>query len=392
MTNIYVRQMQQLGLNPKQYAELINIPYGVVKDFIYGREGDYEMGLKDLLRRNMVEKHQEIEENFEVAKLKALEIKHNESDIDYIEWYNNEYSIELLKRKLKVSSITEFEKKYRIMVNGLRASHWFYTILCGKKEYDEHTIKAKKKKEFVSQLYDILVNDNSEKYKEKTPLANIKLEQKKTKAFYLNWYKTFDCKKFMKDNNISNSTLEEELEFSPSVVSRLINKRKFTNNALVKLYDFVYKTTENIDYFNWYKNFDLKEYMLQNKLTNSTLGSRIGLGIVSTSQLANKRFYTRKTLEKLYNYIKENQPSVEKVEEEPIEETIIPNYDENVVEITNEEEFDENNVVSNNSTSEKVDNHTPQIVSNNDILRKLLANRLTEEERELIRIFGGVID
>ena len=102
MTNIYLRQMQELGLNPKQYAKLINIPYEVVKDFIYGREGDYNMGLKDLLRRNMVEKHQEVEENFEGAKLKALEIKHNESDIYYIEWYNNEYSIELLKKKLMI--------------------------------------------------------------------------------------------------------------------------------------------------------------------------------------------------------------------------------------------------------------------------------------------------
>ena len=43
MSNIYMKQMQELGLNPKQYAELISIPYGVVKDFIYGKEGDYEI-------------------------------------------------------------------------------------------------------------------------------------------------------------------------------------------------------------------------------------------------------------------------------------------------------------------------------------------------------------
>ena len=46
--NIYKKQMQELGLNTKQYAELINIDYAIVKDFINDK-GDYNMGLKDLL-------------------------------------------------------------------------------------------------------------------------------------------------------------------------------------------------------------------------------------------------------------------------------------------------------------------------------------------------------
>ena len=50
VSNIYLKQMQRLGLNPKQYATLIDMPYEVVKDFIYEREGEYDMTIKELLR------------------------------------------------------------------------------------------------------------------------------------------------------------------------------------------------------------------------------------------------------------------------------------------------------------------------------------------------------
>ena len=60
-TNIYRRQMQELGLNPKQYAKLIDMPYEVVKDMLYDKEGEYSMEIKGLLRNTMFNKHQDIE-------------------------------------------------------------------------------------------------------------------------------------------------------------------------------------------------------------------------------------------------------------------------------------------------------------------------------------------
>lgn len=424
VVNIYRKQMKELGLNTKQYAELIEMPYEVVKDIIYDKGGEYSMEIKSLLRNTMFNKHQEIENDFENAKYKAMEIKR--SDVDYLEWYNNYYSVELLKNKLKVNSVTDFERKYRIMVNGKRASHWFYTILCSNREYDGHNIEVSKKMEFISQLYDILINENYVKYLEETPIKNVRSPQeKKTKAFYLNWYRNFDVKKFVKENHISNSTLEKELNFSPAVISRLINKRRFSDNGLQRLYDYVIKTTNNIDYFNWFKNFDLKDYMAQNNLTNSTLGMKIGLGIVSTSQLANKRFYTKKTLEKLYNYIHSQKASVENEKEETLETVRNDLYkaringDKQLIDEAENKYFDkvyeENDKINEDDNNpatklfdnvikeediEKLKEQPPVVVmyqgpkielenTNDDILRKILINRLTDEEKELIRIFGG---
>ena len=47
--NIYKRQMLKLGLTTKEYANLLDMPYEVVKDVIYDKEGDYKMVIKDFL-------------------------------------------------------------------------------------------------------------------------------------------------------------------------------------------------------------------------------------------------------------------------------------------------------------------------------------------------------
>ena len=140
--------MQELGLNPKQYAKLIDMPYEVVKDMLYDKEGDYSMEIKKILRNNMFNKHQDIENNFENAKFNAMRIKKEDSEIDYLNWYEKDYIKDLLFEKLPVSSITDFEKRYCIMVDGKRASHWYYTLLCGKREYDGHYIDVRKKRNF----------------------------------------------------------------------------------------------------------------------------------------------------------------------------------------------------------------------------------------------------
>jgi transcriptional regulator with XRE-family HTH domain len=341
MSNIYVKQMQQLGLNPKQYAELIDIPYEVVKNFIYGKEGEYEMGLGDLLRKNMFSKHQEVERNIENAKIKAAEIKYQSRE-NPRDWYENVYTPELLLNTLKLKTRVEFERNYDIILEGERASKWFYNCLTGKTNYDNHEINYEKQAQFIEQLYDILVNGNVEKYKRETPIE--------TKIFPTE-------RRPIKNGNYKNK------------------------------------------YFKWFADFNLKQYMKENGLRNEDLCKKLGVGVTTVSHLINKRHYTKRTLQKLYNFvnanIKETKPTVIKNTEEftiPIE----PKEDDiNVITIPSDkvirgsiEYFTEKKEPETMFT--KHENNIEN--TNNDLLKKILKNRLTEEEKELIKIFGGVID
>ena len=308
--NIYRKQMQELGLNTKQYAELINMPYEVVKDIIYDKEGEYSMDIKNILRRNMIDKHQEIENDYDNAKFKAMEIK---NEVDYLDWYNNEYSIDLLKDKLHVRTLIEFKREYNLMVNGKKASDWIYSVLTSKREYPGHEIEKSKKIQFVKQLYDLLVNDNKEEY---TKRKTIKVKNEKIN--YEKWYKDFNVKQFMSKNHLSNTMLEEALNYSPAVISRLVNKRKHSKNSLIALYDYVQK------FENDYQNIASK-YIDEQDDNNAT-------SKLTTASTTNEPFnITMKAPE---------------------------------VSIVNEQE---------------------------ELLRKILINRLTEEEKMLIELFGGKI-
>ena len=275
--NIYMKQMKKLGLTPKQYAQLINMPYKVVKDVIYEKEGEYSMDIKNILRNDMIKKHQEIEQNKENSKMKALEIKNNDYEFDFLGWYYNEYTKEMLFDKLKVKSVVDFENKYYIEVNGKKASHWFYSVLIPKTFYDKHDINENKKLEFVKQLYDIIVNNNEKEY-------------------------------LTKDTNLQK-------EIGKHVSLEDIRKAQINGD------------TNKVQ--------ELKEQYIEDK------------------RQQNSR-------DKKYREIK-----IDKLE-----------FDEPKTSIFNDVNFE--------PSKELID-------SKNDILRKLLINRLTEEEKMLIELFGGKI-
>lgn len=340
-TNIYRKQMQQLGLNVEQYAKLISIPYEVVKDVIYDKEGGYSMEIKKLLRNTMFNKHQEIEKDFENAKYKAMEIKCNE--IDYIDWYNNVYNFDMLKSALKITSIIEFEKKYNILIDKEKASHWYYSILSSKKEYENHGIAKEKKLQFIKQLYDIIENKNVELYINK---ENDELKFKTNKSYdinYMEWFKKFDIKKWKKENQIDNYKLANDLHLSSCTISALVCKKQYTNKTLNRLYDYVMS----------FKNNDKQE--LQDIIVNDI---------------------------KL-----DNTFDVKQLDNENIEALSLPNeLAHDVIEkIESEPQF----------TTTPTQIVEPKIIvesSNNDILRKILISRLTDEEKELIKIFNGKLD
>ena len=404
MNNIYVKQMQRLGINPKQYAELIDIPYEVVKDFIYNKEGEYKMGLKDLLRKNMIEKHQEIEENYEEAKLKAMTIKHNDNEIDYLYWYNNEYSVALLKSVLKVNSISEFKKNYDLLYNGERFSNWTYQLLLGKREYAGHEIDPNKKLEFIKQLYDILINKNSDEYLRNKPFY----PNEANRAKIIKWNKKFNLKQYLEDNNMTQSDFSRKVGISTAVVSKMVNgvKTNYLTPSLMTVYNYVmgnsspviekpkYNEREVIDWFN---NFDFNSFRRRHGMSNEVIAENCGLSHSTVSKMSQRNYMSIPAIAKLYNYVKSLEDSKPIIELEPVEEE--PKLYPSTFEEEPIEENIENDVVSDDLTSEKVDNYTPQTVSNDDsidnnnnLLRKILVNRLTSEEKELIRIFGGNLE
>ena len=170
-----------------------------------------------------------------------------------------------------------------------------------------------KKIQFVKQLYDLLVNDNKEEY---TKRKTIKVKNEKIN--YEKWYKDFNVKQFMSKNHLSNTMLEEALNYSPAVISRLVNKRKHSKNSLIALYDYVQK------FENDYQNIASK-YIDEQDDNNAT-------SKLTTASTTNEPFnITMKAPE---------------------------------VSIVNEQE---------------------------ELLRKILINRLTEEEKMLIELFGGKI-
>ena len=253
-TNIYRKQMNKLNLNAKQYAELTGMPYEVVKDILYDKEGDYSMEIKNLLRKNMMNKHQEIENNYENAKFQAMKLK---NDVNYLEWYDKEYTLDLLKEKLQLNSIIQFINNYNIKVNNKRASDWTYRILISKREYEGHTIDKNKKLEFIKQLYDIVVNDNADAYYNTTKekVINITPIKQNGKINYKKWYKNFDIKQWKKQNNIDNHKLCNILKLSYFTISNLVTKKSYSQATLEKFYNYeLSKFTDKYEYQIYFYN------------------------------------------------------------------------------------------------------------------------------------------
>lgn len=344
--NIYRKQMIELGLNTKQYAQLLEMPYEVVKDIIYDKKGDYSMGIKDLLRKNMMNKHQELEKDFDNTKMKASEIKMNEKINNEIEeWYDKEYTVEMLKEKLNINSNKEFEREYDIMIDGSKASHWFYACLLSKKFLDKIAINVKK--QFIEQLYDIIVNDNSSKYK-----ANNKLTVTiKENNEYIDWYKTFNSQEFMKKYNLTNRQIANDMNMAYSSACILTSGNYVSRKGIKKYYEYVNEIEE--------KNIEVLD--IEDK--QETYEAKVNENVIDEPYV--------KVVENGNNTILKPQPVIL-----------------NVSEIKDDEVLSMPRELAKN-IADSIDEHIAK--TTNEMLRKILINRLTEEEKTLIKIFGGKI-
>lgn len=317
--------MLSLGLTTKQYAKLINIPYEVVKDVIYGKKGEYSMEIGNLLRKDMFKKHQEIEDNFEQAKIDALQIKQQEPQdviIDYKKWYDEEYDKYMIREKVKSGTTTEFLKKYKIKIKGKTPSRWHNWSILTKNENELSHVKPEIIKEYAKQLYEIF-NGNEQKYLNEN---YDKLKVKKSKKLPIKLNQTDSDK-------------------------RRVNKTGIE--------------------FDWYNSFDFNDYMEKNNVTRGELAREVGIEYSVMTKAILKTYASVNTVKILYNYfnktnISENSEPVELKSEQ----IIIPAM--NFV------------PVENLPIVEEIDNYS--------LLRKILVDRLTDEEKELIKIFGGKID
>ena len=165
--NIYQRQMKKWGLTVKEYAKLLDVPYEIVKNIVYNKEGVYDKDMEEFLRSKTLDRFQEIEKNsnqtaIDVAKIKMSEENSDVNNEQIMYWYKNVYTKEILFKKTGVTSITQFRDTYKIVINNKEAGQW-YTYLCLTKNfYKEYSLEIVQ--QYATQLYDIVVNNNAKKY------------------------------------------------------------------------------------------------------------------------------------------------------------------------------------------------------------------------------------
>ena len=396
--NIYKKQMKKLGLNTKQYAQLINVDYDVVNDFINDNEGDYSMGLKSFIRDTMLKKHQEIENDFENAKIKAIEIKaNNNNDINYLSWYENEYTPKLLKSTLHVRTITEFVRKYDLKYDGVKLSNWVYQLLSNKREYNGHHIEPNKKLEFIKQLYDILVNGNKDKYKaDKIIFEGV---SNNTQELY-NWYKSFDFAEFRKKYEISNSEIANDLHISYSTMGHLATNDYFCISLIRRFYTYVMSMdeynsirNEKTEILDWLKKFDFKNYFKQNKISQNEFANLCDISLQGLNRIINtkdKQKTLTSSIKKIYNYINKTLSTIDENTDLDNNSTLSDNMTNKIKNDSIDQiKLDGEQLYEQGLEQLKQSVVQPLLVYDNTTLKKLLINRLTDEEKELIKIFGG---
>ena len=371
--NIYKRQMLKLGVNTYEYSKLIDMPYDIVKNYVYEKEGDYDMNIRNILNKNMISKHQEIEQDIDNAKIKANEIK-LATDEEYIKWYDEEYTRDLLFKKLHINSLIEFQNKYLITINGKPASKWFYVMIVGKTNYEGHPVRQEIKSEFVKQLYDIIVCDNASKYLREEGIQPIKRDKykKNIDKNLKSWFENFDINEFKKTNNLTNITLGLEIGVSKATIDLLIAKKRYTNKTLKNLYDYVMSKENNVEINDEVINESVKEIDNEN-LTNEIRKAQIN-GETDKVEELKEQHYENLLEEDDNNPSSKITMQVPEIHHEDVKDVKIENMD--LVKLLAKE-------IKNELQTQYNEDY--------DKLKKMLISKLTEEEKELITLFGGKI-
>ena len=326
--NIYKRQMEKLGLSLEQYSKLMDIPIEITKKIINEKEVVKDMNINNFLRKNMFDKHQELENDVENTQLEIAKIKVEDKDIfghpkiqkiisEYpndkeFYWYLTEFDKDYYFEKFNVTSVVNLLKRYNFYTTNGRCTGQISTSTIQRvieKKYDQVGIEPLY--DVSKMLYDCFVNEKIEK-----------------------------------DNN------QEKRQ-------RIYQKRGNNNE-------------ERNNLLKWYKEFDFEDFLTKKDIKIKDFAKKVGLAYSTTCQIVKKSVYydpSNFVILKLKDYVESNPINEKEILEQPkvIEE--IENKPKQVTTIENPLEY--------------------SIQNENELLRSLIKERLTEQEKYLIKLFGG---
>jgi len=201
-------------------------------------------------------------------------------------------------------------------------------------------------------------------------------------------------KKIIKKMINGNGEVVKDMEINNFLRKNMFNKHQEIENnkeekkvEALKLKTEIVKNSRNVnnineELLNWYNNFDFKKFIKENKLTIKEVSDGTGIPRGSISYTINKiSIPTENRILKLKKFVESFKITITPDERTAIvsEESIMKPF-ESVTVTGTAKVFD---IPANNEDIMKLDNE--------EILRNLLKDRLTEEEKTLIRIFGGKI-
>lgn len=354
--NIYKRQMNDLGLNVEEYSKMLDIPKLVTEKMVNGNgEVVDNMEINNFLRKNIFTKHQEVENNKEEKKVEALNVKLMRGENSYetkkqwllekypnskeVLWYVNEYDRDTYFNKYNVKNKFDLMRRYTFTCNVGR------------------------------------LNKNGGSVGESTidRLINKSYNELGTKSAYPLICQLYDCFKL--------GHIKEQQELP--VVKKEKGKRGYKKRNY---------TEEEKELRDWFLNYDMEEFFKKKIVSYKTFEKETGVSYKSIPGVRTKKYIPRLEL------LKNIKSLVEKYETK-----IIPNERTAIVsEESIMKPFRGETIIHNNIKIEDIpkENNVRTIESlgdiqiiggNEDILRSLLKDRLTEEEKTLIQIFGGRI-
>lgn len=328
--NIYKRQMKNLGTDLERYAQLLETPVFIVRKLINGEELDNNMKLNEFIRKNVLKQYEKVENDFIETKT------------------------ELIKEKLE----KENKKKQEDLFD------WY------KNEFNKEELLKKYGCFSVTKLYNILgmtIRTNGNAIISKSTfvrLLNKQLTQKTVSLLLEQLYEYY-----------TNEQLIEEkltkLEIEPKK-----KKDKLEKDELKK----------------WHLDFDYQSFMETNNLKTKDMVKELNIPLSTMAAITSpKKTYSpsKKVIEKVKDYVERKETKYEFVAPKEFVESIEP------VDFIEEEVFFVPNKSAEIEPLEKMQeknknaNNDENVVIN--ALRELVKERLTEQEKSLIKLFGGKI-
>ena len=300
--------------------------------------------------------------------------------------YNCEKEIELY-RKIPLTTKSRYTNSKHFSTNEIISISTFNRLMNKKSISLEFLLSLLEqlKKYYDSETKEKIVNDDF-------------TENKKTRLE--NWWENFDLKNWIVENDIPITTFTKEAHIGHVSYYNIVNKTHQTSlSNIKKIKDFVdnykknekeekqIKTSRDSELLKWHYNFDYDEFMLKHNITNRQIAEDINVAISTSWALTSKKYYipSEKVLIKIKKYVESYEEKEEKMKEiEIIDEDIIETHCETNTNIANSNENEKLDTFI--EKEEKCENECL-----NDVLKNLLKDRLTEEEKKLIEIFGGKI-